>query len=209
MNFRQPEGQDVRWIECLQQYDLSIEHRPGSLHGNADALSRRPCLPDGCRHCDQLEDRLAPATSDRTGDNDTHPQVFRVEAVSYFPEWSKSRLQDAQCQDGDIGPIVRWLKGGGKRLPWPDVTSCSPATKGYWAQWDSLCIKDGLVFRLWETPAGGATVPQLLLPKQFRQEVLHQLHNTITTGHLGVSKTLGRVREQFYWIGCQSDVQDW
>ena len=65
---------------------------------------------------DQLEDRLAPATSDRTGDNDTQPQVFRVEAVSYFPEWSKSRLQDAQCQDGDIGPIVRWLKGGGKRL---------------------------------------------------------------------------------------------
>ena len=105
MNFRQPEGQVARWIECLQQCDFSIEHRSGLLHGNADALSRRPCLPDGCRHCDQLEDRLAPTTSDPT-DVDTQPQVFRVEAVTSFPEWSKGGLPDAQCQDGDIGPIV-------------------------------------------------------------------------------------------------------
>ena len=63
--------------------------------------------------------------------------------------------------------------------------------------------------RLWETPAGDATVPQLLLPKKLREEVLHQLHNTVTSGHLGVSKTLGRVRERFYWVGCQRDVQDW
>ena len=70
-------------------------------------------------------------------------------------------------------------------------------------------MKDGLVFRLWETPAGDATVPQLLLPQKFRQEVLHQLHNTVTSGHVGASKTLGKVRERFYWVDCQRDVQDW
>ena len=78
MNFRQPEGQVARWIERLQQYDFSIEHRPGSLHGNADALSRRPCLSDGCRHCDRLEKHSAP-----TNDNDLLPQVLRVEAVTF------------------------------------------------------------------------------------------------------------------------------
>ena len=56
---------------------INIEHRSGLLHGNADALSRHPCLPDGCRHCDQLQDRLAPRTGDPT-DVDTQPQVFRV-----------------------------------------------------------------------------------------------------------------------------------
>ena len=55
LSFRQPEGQVARWIEALQQYDFTIEHRPGSKHGNADALSRRPCLQDTCRHCDRLE----------------------------------------------------------------------------------------------------------------------------------------------------------
>ena len=143
MNFRQPEGQVARWIERLQQYDFSIEHRPGSLHGNADALSRRPCLSDGCRHCDRLEEHLAPRN-----DDDSQPQVFKAEVLTFsFPEWSKNRLQDAQCQDEDIGPIVRWFKEESERPSWVEVTSCSPATKGYWAQWDSLCMRDGLVFK--------------------------------------------------------------
>ena len=52
LNFRQPEGQVARWIETLQQYDFDIEHRPGVSHGNADSLSRRPCLQDSCKHCE-------------------------------------------------------------------------------------------------------------------------------------------------------------
>ena len=42
-NFREPEGQLARWIAKLQEYDFTIVHRQGRSHGNADALSRRPC----------------------------------------------------------------------------------------------------------------------------------------------------------------------
>ncbi|XP_059086211.1 uncharacterized protein LOC131882939 [Tigriopus californicus] len=35
-------GQLLRWREELQDYDFEIDYRPGSAHGNADALSRRP-----------------------------------------------------------------------------------------------------------------------------------------------------------------------
>ncbi|CAK1579348.1 unnamed protein product [Parnassius mnemosyne] len=45
LQFKNPEGQVARWIELLQEYDFVIEHRSGRSHGNADALSRRPC-PD-------------------------------------------------------------------------------------------------------------------------------------------------------------------
>ena len=38
--FKQPEGQLARWLDFLQQFEFEIEHRPGKLHGNADALSR-------------------------------------------------------------------------------------------------------------------------------------------------------------------------
>lgn len=38
LNFRYPEGQIARWIESLQQYDFTVEHRPGPKHGNTDAL---------------------------------------------------------------------------------------------------------------------------------------------------------------------------
>ena len=43
LNFKQPEGQLARWIEILSMYEMTVEHRPGTHHRNADALSRRPC----------------------------------------------------------------------------------------------------------------------------------------------------------------------
>jgi len=37
----EPIGQQARWLEILEEFDYSIVHRPGRLHGNADSLSRR------------------------------------------------------------------------------------------------------------------------------------------------------------------------
>ncbi|PFX14078.1 Retrovirus-related Pol polyprotein [Stylophora pistillata] len=39
---KEPQGQVVRWLERLQEYDYEIQHRPWMLHDNAEALSRRP-----------------------------------------------------------------------------------------------------------------------------------------------------------------------
>ena len=55
LNFKYPEGQIARWLEELQQYDFVVEYRCGVKHINADALSRRPRLPDGCKYCERLE----------------------------------------------------------------------------------------------------------------------------------------------------------
>ena len=48
-NFKAPEGQLARWLEVLGIYDFDIQHRPGRLHGNADAMSRPPMAP--CKQC--------------------------------------------------------------------------------------------------------------------------------------------------------------
>ncbi|KAJ8349654.1 hypothetical protein SKAU_G00247840 [Synaphobranchus kaupii] len=57
LNFKDPEGQVARWLEQLQGYDFEIRHRAGRLHGNADALSRRPCAAQECRYCSRQEER--------------------------------------------------------------------------------------------------------------------------------------------------------
>ncbi len=48
LNFKEPQGQIARWLEELSQYDMTVIHRPGSKHANADALSRLP-VPDPCQ----------------------------------------------------------------------------------------------------------------------------------------------------------------
>ena len=40
--FKDAEGMVGRWITYLSTFDFDLEHRRGVLHGNADALSRKP-----------------------------------------------------------------------------------------------------------------------------------------------------------------------
>jgi hypothetical protein len=49
MSFKNLEGQTARWIQRLQEYNFTSEHRQGRKHNNADALSRRPCQ-ESCNH---------------------------------------------------------------------------------------------------------------------------------------------------------------
>ncbi|XP_062621185.1 uncharacterized protein LOC134282810 [Saccostrea cucullata] len=42
-----PKGQLARWLEILSTFSFEIQHRPGTQHSNADALSRVPCRQCG------------------------------------------------------------------------------------------------------------------------------------------------------------------
>ena len=214
LNFRHPEGQVARWIESLQQYNFKVEHRPGSKHGNADALSRRPCLQDTCKHCDRLES-LEQAKSSTEGTPSTHssfqtPQVATLKLTCTDAESrTTAELRQAQLSDSEIRPVLEWMGRSTNKPPWEDIAPYSQPTKIYFAQWQSLKIFNGVLYRLWETSSGDAVIKQVILPKSLRPQVLQQLHNTKTAGHLGIFKTLGRVRQRFYWVQCRRDVQEW
>ena len=55
----EPIGQQARWLERLEEFTYHVEHRPGTKHGNADALSRRPC-----RQCRREEHGSSYETAD-------------------------------------------------------------------------------------------------------------------------------------------------
>ena len=44
MKTPEPIGQQGRWLDFLSEYDFTIQHHPGRVHRNSDALSRRPCV---------------------------------------------------------------------------------------------------------------------------------------------------------------------
>jgi len=63
MKTPEPVGQQGRWLDLLGEYDITIQHRPGQVHGNSDALSQRPCKwisEMDCRQCPRAT--LTPAT---------------------------------------------------------------------------------------------------------------------------------------------------
>ena len=116
LSFRNPEGQIARWIQRLQEYDFEIEHRSGLKHNNADALSRRPCLAQHCKHCDRQETKERLATSDQaptTNDEKIEPKACTVsltpaESASTIDMSQYSQIKQEQMQDPDLKPILEW-----------------------------------------------------------------------------------------------------
>ncbi|GBN25236.1 Retrovirus-related Pol polyprotein from transposon 297 [Araneus ventricosus] len=136
LNFREPEGQIARWIQRLQEYDFEIQHRKGTSHGNADALSRRPCK-ESCKHCTNAEKKFGMETD------------ISVKVLTTEDAWSSSEVQKAQLEDPAIRLILERKLNSEDRPSWQEIAPESPATKRYWALWDSLHFKDGVLYRKW------------------------------------------------------------
>ena len=184
LQFKNPEGQVARWLEQLQEFNFVTEHRSGKGHNNADALSRRPCNED-CRHCQQNEAR-------------EHVNLIRAEG----------NFKKSQEEDDDIRPILDW-KRSGTRPQWNEVSSHSPVTKSYWAQWDSLVLENDVLCRKWESNDGKEVTTQVIVPRREVVPLLQEIHDGASGGHLGIKKTLLKVRQRYYWLNCREDIEQW
>ncbi|GFX69136.1 retrovirus-related Pol polyprotein from transposon 412 [Trichonephila clavipes] len=197
MNFRNTEGQVARWIQRLNEYYFDIRHRKGSSHGNADALSRRPC-PENRRHCSRAETKYDYAIRQITTSTATPPDP-----------WSDEKVREDQMADPDIKPLIEFMESSSNKPSWQDISAYSPTTKQYWALWNSLHLRNGVLYRKFESEDGKTFRWQLVLPQSRIPEVLKELHGSPTGGHFGVMKTLHRVRERFFWGKVRADVEQW
>lgn len=192
INFKNPEDQLARWLEILFQYNFKIMHRPGQNHGNADALSRRPC---SCGYCNKL--------NKKSEDSETK-FVFRtiINSNDDF-DWFK-------CQNED--PVIKILlqfKQKNSLPDWSSVSHLESSFKIYLLHWDSLLIKDNLLQRRWESPDGSKIIWQIVVPSKKISDILSEAHNSPSGGHFGINKTLSKIRERFYWATCKFDVEIW
>ena len=118
-------------------------------------------------------------------------------------------LRASQIADDDLKKIITWKESCHSRPAWKDVSIENKPVKTYWSQWDRLSLRNGVLCRRWESEAGDEVRWQFVIPSNLRNDILHELHTRETAGHLGVNKTLERVKERFYWPGCTKDVKDW
>jgi transposase InsO family protein len=186
--FKEPEGQLARWLERLQEFDFKIFHRRGKQHGNADALSRRPCQQCGLAH--------------KGG------EMERVEICSVSQKPQADNVSELQLEDDVVGPVLT-AKIADQRPAEDRLKGRSREFRQLIQLWDQLVIKEGALCRNYEDAHGLGQHLQLVVPKQSREEILRDIHGGALGGHLGEAKTLSRVKERFYWPGHSEDMKLW
>ena len=78
-NLKNIQGMLARWLAKLQQFNFSIEHRPGAQHRNADGLSRCPqcdrgsCTPTSNTHQHDPDQPYANSCSGSSMDSELIP----------------------------------------------------------------------------------------------------------------------------------------
>uniref|UniRef100_A0A8C9TDM7 Gypsy retrotransposon integrase-like protein 1 n=1 Tax=Scleropages formosus TaxID=113540 RepID=A0A8C9TDM7_SCLFO len=173
-----PSGRLARWCLRLQDFDFEVVHRPGSANLVPDALSRNPA-------CDPTEPvDLLPSYATIGSLNLRRQPLLILE--------DKQQLKSLQQGDQVIASLFTELESG----------SCVDST--------DFCIQDGLVYfmdkrascRLHPLKALRFYVPGLL-----RGTLLRYFHDHPMGGHLGITKTLGRLQRRVYWPGMRGDVK--
>jgi len=177
-SFRRVEGQLARWIESLQNYDLHIEYRPGRIHNNADALSRKVCLKNCI--CKQ------------------EPKAHVATLTSSTTDWKA-----LQSQDDSLLWIIEALKVGTKP-PWHEVSGMNNTIRTLYNQWESLILECDILYRLCEVD--GREVQQLVVPESERKLIMENLHGKQV--HVGIGRTTILCKERFYWPGWRSDIHN-
>lgn len=222
---KEPDGQLARWIAQLDQHEFEIRFRAGRSHGNADSLSRRPCC-NSCRYCrskertySQVERDPSDATSylsHQASANLCEPSLQHkgtsdpAECQSAgLTDVSLGDIREVQEEDEGIGPILQSINQKNSRPEYSEITQLSQEAKYLWSQWDHLRVQNGALQRSWESPSGVHRHRQVIIPRLLRSKVLKHYHDSTTGGHLGTKKTLGKLRQRFYWPGMRSDVKEW
>ncbi|KAL6461984.1 hypothetical protein MHYP_G00301290 [Metynnis hypsauchen] len=121
-------------------------------------------------------------------------------SVKGMPVLSPSEISKAQQEDPTISEIWKALKQGDTN----QVKAKSSAGSLLLREWDRLKFQQDVMYQI-TVPPGRVRRSQLVLPEKFRKMVLQSLHDD--SGHLGIDKTYGLVKERFYWPKMKSDIE--
>ena len=201
LNFKDAEGMIGRWLAHLSEFGLEhsqIQHRKGSKHVNADALSRVPvkkCQHSGCDDCGKHNAILAGI---RKPFRNIEPGVL---------EWGQESIKDFQEKDPNSIRIKELMMAG--KIPTrPAISLENREMRRLIAQWTELEVVNGVIFR-WKVNAMGNKHRQTFIPVAMRRDIMFFCHGHRTSGHFGKKRSMDRLSRMYYWPGMSTDLLRW
>ena len=234
-NFRHPQGQLARWLEELSAYSMTIEYRPGRLHTNADALSRRP-HPEVCSHISDFKHSDLPCKgckicrrSDMRADFDEN--VDNVTNLVPSNALSLNKLEETSYGLDVVIPVVQAVTPASlwdnDRIV--DAQAQDPQLKFLHA-WlhdhqqpaDAELLLSGKAEKfywinreiffledgiIYRSQEEETSKDLLVVPTSMKSDVLKLCHDIPTAGHQGIARTKERVKCTYFWYGMSTDIK--
>ena len=215
-----------RWALELQGYDFDIIHKPGRVHMNADALSRRP-------YDDQVNTGKASIqvcanesllSHGSAAQSDQNKEYIQVEfTYGSIPQVSSADITDEntipktdtgksipelQKECRDFKYIYEYLAS--KTLPEDEKLAHNVVVES-----SQYALLDGHLYHFYQPrvkglPASQRLVRQLALPGPCRPDVLKSFHDSHAGGgHLGIQKTFAAIRERYFFPGMYQIISNY
>ena len=117
-------------------------------------------------------------------------------------------LRTAQEQDEDIMMVKQWTAFN-RKPERKEIAGESFFVKSLISQWERLKIENGILVRRWDVLGTDEVRWQAVVPLTHRRIVLKYSHDNKASGHLGIMKTVSKIRKGYFWPGLQNDVKSY
>ena len=176
MNLKKPNSRLLRWSLELQQYDIAIGYKPGKTHQNADCLSRIPV---------------------NTVNNITTEWHSAQRVDPFCRSMLRTIARSNRTSNDSLQDLLTPTASSGNQTDIPDERDEPPNINRSKRKPRYILLTGNLL---------GTKKGQIVVPKSKITAVLKRYHDHKLAGHLGITKTLNRIKARFIWPKMEKDI---
>jgi hypothetical protein len=204
----------ARMLTTLADFDFEVKYRPGKSHGNADAMSRAPHLPEARGELgvdpsgDGEEDDRYRKTDfyDGYSINALRGAVMDNVALIGLRDLTTQDLARMQEEDEDLGAVIRMKKESPDGVDPAVASALPPNARTYIQLWPHLEFDEDNVLR-YKPPSSPSSKSLFCVPEDLQLRLITAAH--AEGGHAAGASTALRLRESVFFPDLTTKTHDY